>query len=94
MAHVVSFGLIICIQQRKDNYMKRSEIDAAIERAIGNAKKFGVALPKWADWHPLQFDASADGIRHQKLGWKPVFWSGRFSQLRAGRVCSLLTACR
>jgi len=52
--------------------MKRSEIDAAIERAIGNAKKFGVALPKWADWHPLQFDASADGIRHQKLGWKPV----------------------
>jgi D-lyxose ketol-isomerase len=52
--------------------MKRSEIDAAIERAIGSAKKHGVALPKWADWHPLQFDASADGIRHQKLGWKVV----------------------
>lgn len=52
--------------------MKRSEINAAIERAIGNAKKFGVALPKWADWHPQQFDSSADGIRHQKLGWKVV----------------------
>jgi D-lyxose ketol-isomerase len=52
--------------------MKRSEIDAAIERAISNAKKFGVALPRWADWHPLQFDANADGIRVQKLGWKVV----------------------
>lgn len=52
--------------------MKRSEIDAAIERAIGNAKKHGVALPKWADWHPLQFDTNADGIRQQKLGWKVV----------------------
>lgn len=52
--------------------MKRSEIDAAIERAIANAKKCGVALPKWADWHPKQFDKNADGLRHQKLGWKVV----------------------
>ncbi len=52
--------------------MKRSEIDGAIARAIGNAKKFHVALPKWAEWKPSQFDASADGIRHQKLGWKVV----------------------
>jgi len=52
--------------------MKRSEINSAIERAIGNAKKNGVALPKWAAWAPAQFDASTDGIRHQKLGWKVV----------------------
>ncbi len=52
--------------------MKRSEIDAAIARAIANAKKLGVALPKWSEWKPSQFDASADGIRHQKLGWKVV----------------------
>jgi D-lyxose ketol-isomerase len=52
--------------------VKRSEIDAAIERAISNAKKFGVALPAWADWHPAQFDASADGIRQQRLGWKVI----------------------
>jgi D-lyxose ketol-isomerase len=59
--------------------MKRSEIDAAIERAIGNAKKYGVALPKWADWNPSQFDESADGIRHQKLGWKVIdFGAGDF----------------
>lgn len=52
--------------------MKRTEIDKAIARAIANAAKFGVALPKWAEWQPSQFDASADGIRHQKLGWKVV----------------------
>ncbi|MDX2108243.1 MAG: D-lyxose/D-mannose family sugar isomerase [Candidatus Melainabacteria bacterium] len=52
--------------------MKRSEIDSAIERAITNAKKYGVTLPKWADWHPKQFEKNADGLRHQKLGWKVV----------------------
>src|ERR1700722_2164183 len=74
--------------------MKRSEIDAAIERAIGNAKKCGVALPKWAAWHPNQYEASADGVRHQKLGWKVVdFGRGDFE--RCGLVlfvlCSPLT---
>jgi D-lyxose ketol-isomerase len=60
--------------------MKRSEIDAAIERAFGNAKKYGVALPTWADWHPQQFGSDADGIRHQKLGWKVVdFGVGDFA---------------
>lgn len=59
--------------------MKRSEIDSAIERAINNAKKYGVALPTWADWHPKQFEVNADGIRHQKLGWKVVdFGMGDF----------------
>ncbi len=52
--------------------MKRSEIDTAIERAISNAKNLGVALPAWSDWHPQQFEKNADGIRHQKLGWKVV----------------------
>jgi len=61
--------------------MKRSEINSAIERAIGNAKKNGVALPKWAAWAPAQFDASCDGIRHQKLGWKVVdFGVGKFEE--------------
>ncbi len=59
--------------------MKRSEIDSAIERAITNAKNYGVALPTWADWHPKQFETNADGIRHQKLGWKVVdFGMGDF----------------
>ncbi len=59
--------------------MKRSEIDSAIERAISNAKNYGVALPAWADWHPKQFEVNADGIRHQKLGWKVVdFGMGDF----------------
>lgn len=59
--------------------MKRSEIDSAIERAITNAKNYGVALPTWADWHPKQFGTNADGIRHQKLGWKVVdFGMGDF----------------
>jgi len=59
--------------------MKRSEIDTAIERAISNAKNLGVALPAWADWHPQQFEKNADGIRHQKLGWKVVdFGMGDF----------------
>ena len=52
--------------------MKRSEINAAIKRAIANAKQHGVHLPKWADWTPDKFEASADGMRHQKLGWKVV----------------------
>jgi len=52
--------------------MKRSEIDSAIERAIKNAKNFGVALPAWVEWPSQQFEANADGIRHQKLGWKVV----------------------
>lgn len=52
--------------------MKRSEINAAIARSIANAKKFGVALPKWADWKPQQFGAAADGMRQQMLGWKVV----------------------
>lgn len=52
--------------------MKRSEIDSAIERAINSAKKFGVALPVWIEWHPHQFEKNADGIKHQKLGWKVV----------------------
>ncbi|MBL8085218.1 MAG: D-lyxose/D-mannose family sugar isomerase [Candidatus Obscuribacter sp.] len=52
--------------------MKRSEINAAIKRAIENAKQMGVHLPRWADWTPNQFEADADGMRHQKLGWKVV----------------------
>lgn len=52
--------------------MKRSDIDYAIERAISNAKKYGVALPLWAEWNPEEFEKNADGIRHQKLGWKVV----------------------
>ena len=74
--------------------MKRSEIDAAIERAISNAKKFSVALPKWADWHPAQFDASADGIRNQRLGWKVIdFGVGDFEHcgLVLCALCSPLT---
>jgi hypothetical protein len=72
--------------------MKRSEINAAIARAIGNAKKFAVALPKWADWSPARFtDASTDGIRHQQLGWKVVdFGAGDFANcgLVVLAVCS------
>jgi D-lyxose ketol-isomerase len=60
--------------------MKRSEIDAIIERCIATAGKFSVALPKWAAWAPSQFDAAADGLRHQGLGWKVVdFGRGDFS---------------
>jgi len=71
--------------------MKRTEIDAAIARAIANAAKFGVALPKWAEWQPSEFDASADGIRHQKLGWKVVdFGVGDFSN--CGLVILSLTS--
>lgn len=74
--------------------MKRSEIDGAIARAIGNAAKFGVALPKWAGWKPSEFDASADGIRHQKLGWKVVdFGVGKFQNcgLVILALCSPIT---
>jgi D-lyxose ketol-isomerase len=71
--------------------MKRSEINAAIARAIDNAKKYGVALPKWADWHPLQFGADCDGIRHQRLGWKAVdFGLDKFNE--CGLVVLSLTA--
>ncbi|MBU6454548.1 MAG: D-lyxose/D-mannose family sugar isomerase [Cyanobacteria bacterium REEB67] len=52
--------------------MKRTEIDAAIARAISNAETFGVALPKWVAWAPEEFGANADGIRAQRLGWKVV----------------------
>jgi len=52
--------------------MKRSQINAAIARAIANAKRNAVALPKWAEWNPSQFGADADGVRHQELGWKVV----------------------
>ena len=75
--------------------MKRTEIDAAIARAIANAAKYGVALPKWAEWQPSQFDASADGRRHQKLGWKVVdFGRGEFSNcgLVILALCSPLVA--
>lgn len=60
--------------------MKRSEINAAIERAINNAKQLGVALPKWASWTPDQFGPNADGMRHQALGWVVVdFGKGDFA---------------
>jgi len=74
--------------------VKRSEIDAAIERAIGNANKLGVALPKWADWHPAQFDAGAEGIRDQRLGWKVIdFGVGDFQHcgLVLFALCAPLT---
>lgn len=60
--------------------MKRSEIDAAIARAIANAVKFGVKLPRWAEWKPSDFGNNADGLRQQKLGWKVVdFGQGDFA---------------
>lgn len=60
--------------------MKRSEIDAAIARAIANAVKFGVKLPKWAEWKPAQFGDNADALRQQKLGWKVIdFGQGDFA---------------
>lgn len=74
--------------------MKRSQIDSAIERAISNAKKYGVALPAWAEWHPHQFEKTADGIRQQKLGWKVVdFGVGDFEHcgLVILVLCSPLT---
>jgi D-lyxose ketol-isomerase len=52
--------------------MKRSQINAAIARAIASAKQHSVALPKWAHWNPAQFGEDADGLRHQMLGWKVV----------------------
>ena len=70
--------------------MKRSEINSAIARAIANAKKSGVALPIWVDWKPEQFEANADGIRQQMLGWKVVdFGIGNFDA--CGLVVLVLT---
>jgi D-lyxose ketol-isomerase len=91
MAGLLPLWVYYLYPPTKGHYMKRSEIDAAIDRAIGNASKFGVALPKWADWHPLQFDASADGIRTQKLGWKVIdFGVGDFAN--CGLVLFALTS--
>ena len=52
--------------------MKRSEINAAVARAIANSQKCGIALPRWAAWAPEEFGESAEGMRQQKLGWKVV----------------------
>lgn len=71
--------------------MKRSQTNAAIARCIANAAKFNVPLPRWADWNPSQFDASADGMRHQKLGWKVIdFGLGTFES--CGLVVLVLTS--
>jgi D-lyxose ketol-isomerase len=59
--------------------MKRSQIDAEIERSIETAKRCGVALPKWVNWSPKQFASDADGVRAQGLGWKVIdFGLGNF----------------
>jgi len=60
--------------------MKRSEINAAVARAIANSQKCGIALPRWAAWAPEEFGESAEGMRQQKLGWKVVdFGLGDFA---------------
>lgn len=60
--------------------MKRSEINAAIARAINSARSSKVSLPLWADWTHDRFGENADGIRRQKLGWKVIdFGKGDFA---------------
>ncbi len=54
-------------------------------------RNLALPFPKWADWHPQQFDDSCDGIRHQKLGWKAVdFGLDKFDE--CGLVLLSLTA--
>lgn len=68
--------------------MKRSQINAAISRAISSANQFSVALPQWAQWLPEQFGPQASGMRRQKLGWKVVdFGVGDFEH------CGLVILC-
>ena len=62
--------------------MKRSEIEAAIERAWGLLGEFRWTLPTWADWGPSDYAAApelATHLHHHQMGWDVTdFGSGNF----------------
>ncbi len=64
--------------------MKRSEINAAIERAIAFMTSCGVPLPPFARWSPRQWrrrGPEADEIRDCMLGWDVTdFGTGDFAR--------------
>jgi D-lyxose ketol-isomerase len=52
--------------------MKRSEINAILREAMDLVKKYGLALPPFADWTPEQWQEkghACDEIRDNMLGW-------------------------
>lgn len=52
--------------------MKRSEINAILRDAMALVKKYGLALPPFADWTPAQWQEKGhecDEIRDNMLGW-------------------------
>jgi D-lyxose ketol-isomerase len=65
--------------------MKRSEVNALIDDAIGLLHQHQFRLPPFAYWSPADWakkGPECDEIRHCKLGWDITdFGSGRFDQV-------------
>lgn len=65
--------------------MKRSEINAALQRAENFLAKQNFPLPPWAYWTPEQWKRlgpEGDEIRRRRLGWDVTdFGSGNFRQV-------------
>ncbi len=71
--------------KRKRANMKRSEINASIDRARQFFRATNLPLPPWADWSPEEWQAAGpeyDEIRKVRLGWDVTdFGSGQLTNI-------------